>query len=132
MPGTLQSYLVATTPKAADELIAAFLRIPEDRRGWSPEEKARTALDQVAECALLNGYTAEVIQKRKWPVHGYEAFAQAKAEVVAGGWERIETLLRENTERVIAVISTVPDDALDAHVMMPWGKQTWEQRIAYP
>jgi len=48
MSNTLHDFLSTATQKAADDLGAAYLRIPEDKRGWSPEGKARTALEAMA------------------------------------------------------------------------------------
>ena len=45
MSNTLQEFLATATQKAADDLDAAFLRLPEEKRAWSPDGKARTALD---------------------------------------------------------------------------------------
>ena len=37
MPHTLQDYLVLATQKASADLAAAMLRLPGDKRGWSPK-----------------------------------------------------------------------------------------------
>ena len=74
MPKTLQDYLTTATQKASADLAAALLRLPEDKRGWSPGEKSRAALDQVAECAILNEYTAELIQTRTWQADWFADF----------------------------------------------------------
>src|SRR5438046_3053896 len=132
MPHTLRDFLTGATPKAAAELAAALLRIPEDKRNWKPEGKARTALDQIAECALLNGNTAELIQTRTWVQHSFEDFLRAKAEAAAQDWERLHALLQENTNRVVAVIRAVPDDALSVEIELPWGKSTLAEIISYP
>jgi len=132
MPNTLQEFLTASTQKAAEELIAAFLRIPQDRRAWSPEQTARTALDQMAECALLNGATADLIRTRIWPESSFEDYLRAKAALSALDWEKVHARLQENTRNVIAAIGAVPDEALNAEVAMPWGKQTLAEIVAYP
>lgn len=131
MPNTLQDFLAAATRKAAGDLAAALLRVPEDKRDWSPEGRARTALDQMAECALLNGYTVAMIQTRQWPDDAFAAYSQEKAEAVRDE-AALNRLLQDNTERVVAAIGTVPDDALGHEIAMPWGAQTLAQIIAYP
>jgi hypothetical protein len=132
MAHSLQDFLATTTPKAADELVAAFLRLPEDRRAWSPEGKARTALDLMTECAILNGYTADLIRTRIWPEGNFDRYARERAETVAQGWERVHPLLQDNTAKVIAAIGEVPDDALNIEIAMPWGKQPLTEIISYP
>lgn len=112
MPHTLQDYLVTATHRAAADLAAALLRLPEDRRGWSPEGKGRAALDQVAECAVLNGYTAELIQTRTWQADWLPRFPAAKAEAAALDWDALHARLQESAARVADAIAGVPDGAL--------------------
>ena len=132
MPNTLQEFLTGATRQAEEEFVAAFLRLPEEKRAWSPEGKARTALDQVAECAILNGHTADLIRTRTWPIGSFESYLQAKAELCAQGWEQVHALLQENTRKVIATFGTVPDEALSVEVAMPWGPQKLAEILAYP
>ena len=132
MPDTLQHFLSAATQKAADDLAAAVLRLPEDKRGWSPDNRARPALDQAAECAILNGYTADLIQTEIWQDNRFEEFFREKAEAAAQDWETLHARLRENTARVADAIHAVPEDALDREINMPWGNQTLAEIIAYP
>ncbi|BDI34435.1 hypothetical protein CCAX7_64860 [Capsulimonas corticalis] len=51
MPKSVQEYIVGLTEKAAQDLIAAGQGAPEGSRAWSPLDKGRTMVDQVAECA---------------------------------------------------------------------------------
>jgi hypothetical protein len=132
MPDTLQAHLATMTRKAADELSAAFLALPEDKRVWNPNNKARSALDQMAECAILNGYTATLIETQKWDAANMDAFMQAKSSLVAEGWEACTALLEENTSKVIVAIGAAPDDALSVKIQMPWGAQMMSEIIAYP
>ncbi len=132
MPNTLQEFLAGATQKAADDLKAALLRLPEEKRSWSPMGEARTALDQVAECAMLNGSTANLIQSRTWPKDAdMSEFFRAKAEL-ARDESAVLSLLQENTEKVIGVIRSVPDGDLAVEVQMPWGPMTLAQIVAYP
>ena len=132
MPNTLQAHLAETTRKTAEELTAAFLKLPEDKRVWSPHDKARSALDQMAECAVLNGYTAALILSHKWEGSSMDAFFQAQDELEAKGWEACNALLVANTSEVIAAISAAPDDTLSLDIPMPWGSQKMTEILAYP
>jgi uncharacterized damage-inducible protein DinB len=132
MPSTLQDFLSAATQKAADDLAAAVLRLPEDKRGWSPDGKARPALDQMAECAVLNGYTADLIQTQIWQDNRFDEFFREKAEAAAQDWETLHARLRENAGRVAAAIAAVPDDALGREIKTPWGSQTLAGIMSYP
>ena len=132
MAGSLQGFLMRATQKAADDLVAALLRVPEDRRSWSPMDKGRTALDQVAECAILAGSTADLIGTRKWTMgEDFSAFIKAKDEL-AQDWNAVQALLTTNVAKVIEAIRDVPDEDLTVSIAMPWGPMTLDHILAYP
>ena len=132
MPGSLQEFLVQATQKTAADLEAALLRVPDDKRGWSPMDKARTALDMAAECAILNGSTADMIASRAWTMgDDFSAYEKARAELATNG-DAVLSLLKENTARVVEAIRTTPDADLGVEINMPWGPMTLAQIIAYP
>ena len=129
---TLQNFLADAAQKAAANLESALLRIPEDKRCWSPAETSRSAMDQVAECAILNGSTVGIITTRAWPKNDdMSGFVNAKAEL-ARDWNAAKALLDENTARVVATIRAVPDEDLGVVVQFPWGPSTLAEVIAYP
>lgn len=132
MPVTLQSFLAQATQKSADELVKAFLHLPEEKRTWSPEATARNAVDQIAECAVLNGYTAHLIEKQSWPITSFDQFFQDKAAAAALEWERLHHMLQENTRLAISAISATPDEVLQHEIAMPWGNQTLAEILSYP
>ena len=132
MSQSVQSFLAAVTPEAADGLAAAFERLPEDRREWSPGGQARSALNLVAECALLNGYTADLLQTRRWPAPDLQDYLRELGVLTTQGWEPVRALLQENTRKFSVAVAAVPDDALDADIVMPWGTQTMTEVAAYP
>ena len=132
MPGTLQTFLAAATTKAADQLIAAFERLPEDKQNWSPEGKARTALNQIAEVAILNGQTADIVKTRAWPSdYSFDAYFKDHGALSQDA-EGAISLLRETTPKAAAAILDVPDDALIESVTMPWGPMLMSELVAYP
>ncbi len=129
---TVQEFLANATQKAADDLEAALLRIPEDKRGWSPAETSRSALDQVAECAMLNGSAVGIITSCAWPEkYDMGGFMDAKADL-ARDWNAVQALLHENTARVAETIRSVPDEDLGVVVQFPWGPSTLAEVAAYP
>ena len=132
MPNTLQEFLAQAAQKAAGDLEAAVLRLPEDKRSWSPMGDARTALDQAAECAIVNGSTADLIESREWPRTGdYADFQRAKTEL-ARDWEALRSLLQTNTSKVTTVIRAIPNADLGIEVQLPWGPSTLAQIASYP
>ena len=131
MPNTLPDFFAVATHRAMTDLVTALFRIPEDKRQWSPGGTARHALDQIAECVLLNGYTADLIHTRHWATSGFTQYEQAKSELDASGWDQIHTRLQENTQRVIEAIRTVPEDALNEEIELPGSKETLAAVIAF-
>lgn len=134
MPNPFQDFMAVATQQAALDLTAALMALPEDKRGWSPADTARTGLSMVAECALNNGITAEMIEARAWKQFGgsQDVYFQKRAELAAGDWEALQALLTENTHRLTATIQAVSDDALGIEVTLPYGIWTLSGVIAYP
>lgn len=132
MSGAVQEFLARSAEKAAVDLEAALLRIPEDKRTWSPMGDARSAGDQAAECAILNGSTAELILSRAWKMDGDFSEFIRKKEELAKDTEGILTLLKENTPKVLAAIREVPDEDLGGEVQTPFGTMTLSQIMSYP
>ena len=131
MSNTLQEFLATSAQKAAADLKTALLRLPEDKWFWSPQGDARHALDLVAECAILNGDTADVINTRIFPPIDMEAYRQAKVDICQD-WNALQTLLDENTAKVVAAIRAVPDADLGIEIHAPWGPMPMTQAISYP
>ena len=131
MPGTLQTFLAHATEKAAKDLETALRRLPEEKWGWSPGGTARTALDQIAECGLVNAGFAEVIAARQWP-EGYNLaqFDRDRQALMADPAKAIQTL-QEGTAKLVSVIAGVPDEDLGVEVQMAWGPMTIEHMIAH-
>jgi len=132
MSGSLQQYFARSTRKAHDDLLSAFHNLPEDKRGWSPMGDARTALDQLAEIAILNGSTADLILTKAFMSNfSMEEYERNKAEL-AQNWDQLKETLEVNTAKVIEAISNAPDSDLAVEVSMPWGTMTISQIISYP
>ncbi len=128
---TLQEFLVGSTEKAAADLTAAVLRLPEDKRAWSPMERGRTALHQAAECAVLNKHAAQLVERRVWHADSLEDVMREMAQL-AQDWDAVYAALQQNTSALIAAIRAVPGEALTDEVTLPWGAQTLSQVMAYP
>jgi hypothetical protein len=131
MPGTLQEFVAQALEKLASEVEAALLRLPEEKRSWSPMGQARTALDQVAECAIVNGSTARLMSVRTWPVDFDMAqFQRSKADLAAD-WGALKDLFQQNTATLAAAIRALPDEDLSVEVETPFRKMTLSGIIGY-
>ena len=96
--------------------------------------QARTALDQMAEVAILNGRTAELIQTKTFGADFSSAmmdFQQRKVEL-AKDWNALKAMFDENTAKVVDAISRVAGEDLPTQIEMPWGPMALEQIISYP
>lgn len=131
MPNALNEFLATATQKAADDLMAAYTRLPEDKREWRPDSKARPAVDLVAECALINGYSADFIQTRQWSNNNMAQFESDKAALIALDTEALGARLQENTARVIEAIRAVHEGDFSIQLAMPWGAQPMDEIMAY-
>ncbi|MES2464270.1 MAG: DinB family protein [Armatimonadota bacterium] len=132
MPNAVQDFLASATQKAADDLIATLETIPPDKRTWKPAEGARSAMDQFAECAILNGSTAETILNRTGPSAEFMGEYATIKDGLVQDEAAARVLLEKNTAQVIAAIRTVPTEDLDATVVMPWGPMALHSLCAYP
>jgi hypothetical protein len=129
---TIQEFLAKSTEVAVADLLTAFNLIPEDKRNWSAMGDARTVMDQMAEVAMLNGATADLMVSKKWPEQfSFEGYGKQKAEL-AQDWNRVKAMLDENTAKAVATIRSIPDSDLAIEVQMPWGPMSVERMIAYP
>ncbi len=132
MPNTVQEFLADATERSATELVAALLHLPEDKRAWKPSDTARSAINLVAECAINNGVTADLIITRKWAASDYPAYIQKRDALAAGDWETLKSLLDENTKRFAAVVRAVPTEDLDIPIETPYGTGPLSGVASYP
>ena len=128
----LQNFLATSIPQSAADLEAALLRLPADKRNWSAGGQARTALDMVAEVALLNGDTADMIAERQGMANFDLAELNRRIAELTNDWPALQTLLHDNTARVAAVVGALADEDFDVEVEMPWDKMTIAQLADYP
>jgi hypothetical protein len=133
MSNTLQAFLARSTTKAAENLAASVERLPDDKRDWCPMGQARTALNQAAECAILNGSTVDLLTHRTWPEdYDFTEYFRRRDELAAQGWDAVKALLEQNTKRAAEKIADLPDEELALEVTMPWGPMTVAQIASYP
>ena len=129
---TVQGFLADATQKAAADLITALDLIPADKRGWQPGEKSRSALNQLAECAIINGATADAITTRSAPTGDFMGSFFAMLETLARDEEGARALLATNTARLIDAIRATDSADLDREIAMPWGVMTLQAVSAVP
>ena len=62
----IQEYAAAAIERSAGDLIQAALTLPHDRCKWNPLEKGRSAVSQLAKCAVMNTLAAKIVSAEAW------------------------------------------------------------------
>jgi len=107
--------------KASVHRLDQAARALGDKATWSPMDKGRTALDQVAECALINGMIADILISRADPVADWEAYGKAKAALDT--LDKAIGVLHETLGKLEGAYLALPEEAEQTQITMPWGKQ---------
>lgn len=92
-----------------------------ENASWSPLDKGRTALDQVAECALIAGFAAGIIQSKEVPPVDWAAFETAKQGLAADAAATLAALAAKTGE-LTAVLEGLSADDAAFEVTLPWGE----------
>lgn len=106
--------------KSSAEALAKLIEELGEQAGWSPLGKGRTALNQVAECALMTGACIGIIQNKAVPEFNWEEFGKAQAALEADPVALVAAL-QTNTDNLIAAIEGLSTEDAAFEVTMPWG-----------
>jgi hypothetical protein len=128
----VQDYIGALIKKRSEELEKAYLNIPADKRAWSPEDRGRSANDQLAEVAMLNYNAAFTATNKILPPDFNLELYFAKKKELASDDEAALSRFRESVPPLVAAIEAVADEDFDVVVQFPWGPIPITDIIAYP
>lgn len=128
---TIQKFFVEATRKAAADLEAALNTLPAEKRNASIGGQARSAMNMIAECAIMNEGTAELLVTKKMRDFDFAQFLQTVANLASDEAAAIARL-HSGTEALVMTLANVPDADLGVEVAMPWGPMTVAQIVAYP
>lgn len=120
----VQDFIADRTMAGAEELAVQVKKMGE-KATWIAMDEGRTALDQLAECAVIGGYMVDVIATKTMPEMNeamMEQYVSDKASVTSV--TQGEELLLANTTRLCDVIREVPDTDL-GEKMSFWGPEPW-------
>jgi hypothetical protein len=87
---------------------------------WSPMEKGRTAINQVAECAILTSGAVHAFETGTFPSMDQEAFGAMMTEL-SGSAEQALAALAQHTEKVCVALGASSAEKLATTVTLPWG-----------
>lgn len=102
------------------ELEKELLKLGEHAT-WSPLDKGRTAVDQVAECALITDWVAQTLEDYALAPMDWEGYGAAKSALDTP--EKALAALKPATERCIAALGQLPAEKTGDVVELPWGEK---------
>jgi len=123
--------LASRLRSAADQLERAIEKMPADKVVWEPEIggfKGRSALDQVLECAYVNGWGASIFKDRNIPPFDSEDYqrevAKRSSAAEAVAW------LTETTAALSAAIAAFPESQWATMTTNPFTQepQSWAEQ----
>ncbi|MFM9872300.1 MAG: DinB family protein [Fimbriimonadaceae bacterium] len=120
----VQDFIADETMRATEGLIHQTTRMPDGKSDWKPLDEGRTALDQVAECALICGAMVKVLEEFRMPDFTPEMMEEFERKKSALSLESAIDLLRQNSAVLGEAIRAVPDEKL-AEEMSFWGPEKW-------
>lgn len=115
---TVQEYAARALEKETADLIKAAQATPADKQTWKPLERGRTVVDQVAECAMINTGSAQMVADRAWPDVDMAQWRQTQAALDT--LDKAVAQLQAGTAALTAAIRATPDDALGVEITLPW------------
>lgn len=127
---TIQEYAAAAIEKSASDLIQSALTLPEDKRDWKPQDKGRSALSQIAECAVMNTLAAKIVMAGT-----YQDSLMAEWGELLGALDTPEKAIVQMREGVAALASAVreaPEATLGDEISLPWATVTLAQFFLMP
>lgn len=122
--------------QAADKLAKNIQAMPADKLQWQPLEQARSAHEQVLECAVINNMAAGIFRDQAFP--NFETmdwggmFGKAAAE--NDTTQKLIASLEKGTAELVAAIKTFPAEKLGETVMVPFdgSTRTWAEVLMFP
>jgi hypothetical protein len=108
----LQQQAAKMTREAWEGLMRTAAFVPEEKRDWVPQGKARTLHDILAACAVLPvRWHALLLGNEPLPPPDREGYERAKAEL--NTLEKIKAAGDPAIERLCQLIEAVPDERLE-------------------
>lgn len=127
---TIQEYAAAAIEKSANDLIQAALSLPEDKRDWKPLDKGRSALSQLAECAVINELSAQVVETGIWS--GERPVMSGRHVTALDTFDDAVEALRGGAAHLAAAVRGAADANLDDVIHLPWRTLTLAQVFLMP
>ncbi|HLK15362.1 MAG TPA: DinB family protein [Fimbriimonadaceae bacterium] len=110
--------LASNSQQVNDSLLRNYEAMPEEKRDWRPLDLGRSALDQLRECAVVNGWAAEILRSGAVPKIDFtkenEALSDPHAAIAA---------FRRNSGALTDAIRSLAPESFGNQVTLPWSKE---------
>lgn len=93
-----------------------------DNASVKPMDIGRSAIDQVAECALITAYVADCTLARQMGLMDKSAYEAAKADLDTT--EKAVAALNAATVAFVAAYEALPEDVHAEEAILPWGTKS--------
>ena len=116
-----QDAAILITKRASEDIVRCARASPDDKLNWKPLENGRSTLDILQEVAQSPQWGVSILTARACPPFNPEMFAEMKKERSA--WTTIDacaTAMRENNEKLFAIIRDYPDEDLAKRIELPF------------
>lgn len=115
---TVQSLAVDLNNGVVETLKKAALSTAEDKQTWKPLDEGRSALDQIAECALITDFAAKMLIEKACPEFSNEAYGAGIAALDT--MDKAIAALDASWANLKSVILDFPTEDLEKSIMLPW------------
>jgi len=121
----LQDQVVRLTQRALDDVIRAAEAVPGDKLDWVPMGLARSVLHQMQEIAVSGQWFVPILRDRAVPEFNEHALRESRRLMAANDTlEKCIASAREGTSELCQTIASVPTDALEEELVLPFGGGT--------
>lgn len=128
----VSSFMLHLCQKVSEDLVTAYNRIPEDKKGWAPAETARSAKNQLAELALLNASSASVIEQGSWHAIDMKGYFAAKAELDSKDSAEVLAEFHKGTAKLLETLASYKGENLDTTIETAFGQMKMADLVGYP
>lgn len=118
---TIQQLAAKMNRNVAEQLIRNAQAMPPEKALWSPLDLGRSALSQVAECAVIAGFSVQTLSARAVPPFDPAEFGAMMAQFDT--LDKAIEALQASTERLVEAIEAFPSEELDTLVTMPYASE---------
>jgi len=113
---------VRATQKALEDIVRSVQAVPEDKIDWSPMGATRSVLNQMQEIAVSGAWFIPLITELKVPEFDAHALEESKRLRLSNDTlEKCISSARTSTSELCTVIESVPDQALETEMVLPFG-----------